>query len=94
MIPVPYSVMKDYVAILASCEIPPSHIEYYKKWLRYYYDFSATCLTMTQSKRAIMKEPHPYEPGAQLCEVGKYPCAAIFAESDWNCAVAESWLAV
>jgi integron integrase len=33
--------MNNYVAMLSSREIPPSHIEYYKKWLRYFYDFSA-----------------------------------------------------
>lgn len=44
MIPVPYPVMNDYVALLRSCEIPPAHVEYYKKWLRYFYDFSANDL--------------------------------------------------
>ncbi|MDA8431326.1 MAG: integron integrase [Geobacteraceae bacterium] len=39
MIPVPFSVMDDYVAILMSHEIPPAHIEHYKKWFRYFYDF-------------------------------------------------------
>jgi hypothetical protein len=39
MIPVPYSVMDDYVAILGSHEIPSDHFEHYKKWLRYFYDF-------------------------------------------------------
>ena len=44
MIPVPYSVMNNYVVILESREIPPAHVEYYKKWLRYFYDFSAKYL--------------------------------------------------
>jgi len=44
MIPVPYSVMNNYVGILGSREIPPAHVEYYKKWLRYFYDFSAKYL--------------------------------------------------
>jgi len=44
MIPVPYSVMNNYVAILGSREIPPAHVEHYKKWLRYFYDFYAKYL--------------------------------------------------
>lgn len=44
MIPVPYSVMNNYVVILENREIPPAHVEYYKKWLRYFYDFSAKYL--------------------------------------------------
>lgn len=44
MIPVPYSVMNDYVAILRNREIPPPQVEHYKKWLRYFYDFSAKYL--------------------------------------------------
>jgi len=39
MIPVPHSVMNDYIAILRSREIPLAHFEHYKKWLRYFYDF-------------------------------------------------------
>lgn len=39
MIPVPYSVMNDYVALLRIREIPPAHVEHYKKWLWYFYDF-------------------------------------------------------
>jgi integron integrase len=46
MIPVPYSVMNDYVALLRSREIPPTHVEHYKKWLRYFYDFSANYLDL------------------------------------------------
>lgn len=41
MISVPYPVMKDFVDVLASRDIQQSQIEYYKKWLRYFYDFSA-----------------------------------------------------
>lgn len=44
MISVPQSVMNDYIAILRSREIPPTHVEYYKKWLRYFYDFYAKYL--------------------------------------------------
>ncbi len=39
MIPVPHSVMDDYVVILRSREISPVCFEHYKKWLRYFYDF-------------------------------------------------------
>lgn len=39
MIPVPHSVMNDYVSVLRSREIPPDHFDHYKKWLRYFYDF-------------------------------------------------------
>ena len=53
MIPVPYSVMNGYVAILASREIPPSYIEYYKKWLRYFYDFSANYLEMNDKPEKV-----------------------------------------
>ena len=44
MIPVPYSVMNDYIALLRNREIPPAHVEYYKKWLRYFYDLYAKYL--------------------------------------------------
>lgn len=44
MIPVPHSVMNDYVALLGIREIPTAHVEHYKKWLRYFYDFSANYL--------------------------------------------------
>lgn len=44
MIPVPYSVMNDFVAILRDREIPFPQVEHYKKWLRYFYDFSAKYL--------------------------------------------------
>ncbi|MFZ2949736.1 MAG: hypothetical protein WA003_09660 [Desulfuromonadaceae bacterium] len=44
MIPVPYSVMNDFVAILRNREIPSPQVEHYKKWLRYFYDFSAKYL--------------------------------------------------
>jgi hypothetical protein len=36
--------MNDYVALLRIREITPAHVEYYKKWLRYFYDFSANYL--------------------------------------------------
>ena len=39
MIPVPHSIMDNYVAILGSREIPPANFEQYKKWLRFFYDF-------------------------------------------------------
>ena len=41
MISVPHDVMNEYVAILNSREIPAAQVEYYKKWLRYFYDFYA-----------------------------------------------------
>jgi integron integrase len=41
MIPIPHTIMMDYVAILTNREIPATSIEYYKKWLRYFYDYSA-----------------------------------------------------
>lgn len=44
MIPVPYPVMNDYVMILTSRGIPANQIEYYKKWLRYFYDFCSNYL--------------------------------------------------
>lgn len=44
MIPVPYSVMTDFIAILRSREIPLPQFENYKKWLRYFYDFYANYL--------------------------------------------------
>ncbi|NTW81517.1 MAG: hypothetical protein HGB32_15445 [Geobacteraceae bacterium] len=53
MIPVPYSVMNDYVAILLSREIPPAHVEHYKKWLRYFYDFYAKYLDTDDKSEKI-----------------------------------------
>lgn len=44
MIPVPRNVMNDFVAILRSREISSTHVENYKKWMRYFYDFSAKYL--------------------------------------------------
>jgi hypothetical protein len=44
MIPVPNSVMNDYVAIIRRREIPPAQVEHYKKWLRHFYDFYAKYL--------------------------------------------------
>ena len=55
MIPVPYSVMNDYVALLMIREIPPAHVENYKKWLRYFYDFYAKYLdTDDKSEKIIL----------------------------------------
>ncbi|NTV51153.1 MAG: integron integrase [Geobacteraceae bacterium] len=53
MIPVPYSVMNEYVAILLSREIPPAHVEHYKKWLRYFYDFYAKYLDTDDKSEKI-----------------------------------------
>ncbi len=53
MIPVPHSVMNNYVAILGSREIPPAHVEHYKKWLRYFYDFYANYLKMDDKSEKI-----------------------------------------
>ncbi len=53
MIPVPHPVMNDYVATLASREIPPHHIEYYKKWLRYFYDFCANYLDIDDKPEKV-----------------------------------------
>jgi integron integrase len=44
MISVPPEVMSAFVVTLNSCGIPSGQTEYYKKWLRYYYDFSANSL--------------------------------------------------
>ena len=81
MIPVPYSVMKDYVAILASCEIPPSHIEYYKKWLRYYYDFSATCLEMIDKPEKVklfLEKLRSRNQSAMLCQQAAHAISLYF----------------
>lgn len=53
MIPVPYSVMNNYVAMLSSREIPPAHVEYYKKWLRYFYDFSVNNQEMNDKSEKV-----------------------------------------
>jgi integron integrase len=53
MMPVPYSVMNDYVAILRDREIPPGYVEHYKKWLRYFYDFSVKHLDTNNKARKI-----------------------------------------
>jgi len=44
MIPVPHSVLNEYVALLGKREVLPAHVEHYKKWLRYFYDFSGNYL--------------------------------------------------
>ena len=53
MIPVPYTVMNDYVAILTRSEIPPANIENYKKWLRYFYDFSVNYLDTDEKAQKV-----------------------------------------
>jgi len=53
MIPVPQSIMDDYVAILRSREIPPAHFEHYKKWLRYFYDFCAKYLDTNDKPQKV-----------------------------------------
>ncbi|MDD2271851.1 MAG: phage integrase N-terminal SAM-like domain-containing protein [Desulfuromonadaceae bacterium] len=53
MIPVPYSVMNDYVTLLRIREIPPAHVENYKKWLRYFYDFYAKYLDTDDKSEKI-----------------------------------------
>jgi hypothetical protein len=53
MIPVPYSVMNDYVIILRDREINPGQVEYYKKWLRYFYDFSERYLNTDDNAEKV-----------------------------------------
>ena len=53
MISVPHPVMNDYVAILTSREIPPASIEHYKKWLRYFYDYSANHLDTEEKPQKV-----------------------------------------
>jgi len=53
MIPVPLSVMNDYIAILMDRDISPGHVEYYKKWLRYFYDFSAKYLNTDEKTEKV-----------------------------------------
>jgi len=53
MIPVPLSVMNDYIAILRDRDISPGHVEYYKKWLRYFYDFSAKYLNTDEKTEKV-----------------------------------------
>lgn len=55
MIPVPIAVMNDYVALLKRREIAPDHFEHFKKWLRYFYDFSAKYLD-TADKPEMVKQ--------------------------------------
>jgi len=40
MISVPFEVMSGFVRLLVMRGIPQGQVEYYQKWLRYYYDFS------------------------------------------------------
>ena len=44
MISVPLEIMNAFIVRLNSCGIPSGQIEYYKKWPRYFYDFSAKYL--------------------------------------------------
>jgi len=44
MVPVPRDVMNSFVEQLHLRAIPPGKIEHYKKWLRYYFDFSSKYL--------------------------------------------------
>ena len=53
MISVPHPIMNNYVTILTSREIPPTHIDYYKKWLRYFYDFSANNLDTDEKPQKV-----------------------------------------
>lgn len=53
MIPVPYSVMNDYIAHLRGRDIKSDQVEYYKKWLRYYYDFSERYLNTDDNSEKI-----------------------------------------
>lgn len=53
MIPVPHPVMNDYVAILTGREIPSASIEHYKKWLRYFYDYSANHLDTEEKPQKV-----------------------------------------
>ena len=41
MVVVPHEVMTGFVALLSVRGVPPGQVEYYKKWLRYFYDFTA-----------------------------------------------------
>lgn len=46
MVSVPNEIMSAYVKLLDIRDIPQGQAEYYKKWLRYYYDFSTKYLQM------------------------------------------------
>lgn len=81
MIPVPYSVMKDYIAILASHEIPPANIEYFKKWLRYYYDFSANCQEMIEKPekmKLFMEKLRSRNQSAMQCQQAAHAISLYF----------------
>jgi hypothetical protein len=45
--------MNDYMAALKFREIPISHVAYYQKWLRYYYDFSAGLPDLSSSSEQL-----------------------------------------
>ena len=55
MIPVPHSVMHEYVSILRSCEIPPENFDHYKKWLRYFYDFYSKYLDTDDNPEKVRR---------------------------------------
>ncbi len=41
MVSVPQEVMTSFVKLLEMRGIPQNQVEYYQKWLRFYFDFSA-----------------------------------------------------
>jgi len=44
MVNVPKEIMTDFVKLLGMRCIPQDQVEFYQKWFRYYYDFSAKYL--------------------------------------------------
>ncbi len=44
MVSVPHEVMTDFTDLLKIREVPQEQVDHYKKWLRYFYDFSAKYL--------------------------------------------------
>jgi len=44
MVSVPHDVMAGFIALLSIRAVPEGQVEQYKKWLRYFYDFSANYL--------------------------------------------------
>jgi len=53
MVSVPYEVMSDFVKLLSIRGIPAVQVEYYKKWLRYYYDFSGKYLQLQDNAAKV-----------------------------------------
>ena len=53
MIPVPQSILNDYIAILGNHEISSVHFEQYKKWLRYFYDFNSKKLDTNDKSETV-----------------------------------------